>query len=138
MKQKIKNFIKDYPNNGLSHAVINYVGEEEFLYSAADVALHGADGGSFSGFIYYDDTIKFALDNYDSIKQCLRQYADECGIGIIEVLSGFTCLKNIDAEAITEAFYSRDQEHEYHAQVFNSLAWYAAELVAYDFYQAEE
>ena len=138
MKQQTKNFIKNYPNNGLSHAVINHVGEEEFLYSAVDVARHGADGGSFVGFIYYDDTLKFALDNYDSIKQCLRQHADDCGIGVIDVLSGFSCLKNIDADEIAEAFYSRDQNHEYHTQVFNSLAWYAAELVANDFYQSQE
>ena len=138
MKQQVKNFIKNYPNNGLSRAVINYVGEEEFLERAADVAMHGADGGSFVGFIYYDDTLKFALDNYDAIKQCLRQYADDCGMTVIDVLSGFACLKNIDEDEIAEAFYSRDQDHEHHVDVFNSLAWYAAELVADDFYQAEE
>ena len=138
MKQQLKNFIKDNPNNGLSHAVICHVGEEEFLCSAVDVARHGADGGSFVGFIYYDDTLKFALDNYDSIKQCLKQYADDCGMGVIDVLSGFTDLKYIDADEIAEAFYSRDQDHEHHTQVFNSLAWYAAELVAYDFYNSQE
>ena len=144
MKQQLKNFIKNYPNHGLSQAVINYVGEEEFLERAADVAIHGADGGAFNGFIYYDDTLPFALDNYDSIKQCLKQYADDCGIGVIEVLSGFTCLKsftclkNPEADEIAEAFYTKDPSHEYYTDVFNSLAWYAAELVANDFYQSRE
>ena len=138
MKQQTKNFIKNYPNNGLSRAVINYVGEDYFLESAEDVAMHGADGGAFNGFIYYDDTLKFALDNYDEIKQCLRDYADDCGTSLIGILSGFTCLNNIDADEIAEAFYSRDQDHEYHTPVFNALAWYAAELVANDFYNAQE
>ena len=138
MKQQTKNFIKNYPNNGLSQAVIDYAGEEEFLESAEDVAMHGADGGAFNSFIYCDDTLKFALDNYDEIKQCLKQYADDCGMGVIDILSEFSCLNNIDADEIAEAFYSRDQDHEYHTPVFNALAWYAAELVAYDFYQSQE
>ena len=138
MKQQLKNFIKNYPNNGLSQAVINYVGEEEFLERAADVAIHGASGGAFNSFIYYDDTLQFALDNYDSIKQCLRQYAEDFGVNLIDILSGFTCLKNIDSDDIAEAFYTKDPSHEYHAQVFNSLAWYAAELVASDFCQSQE
>ena len=138
MKQQLKNFIKNYPNNGLSHAVIYYIGEEEFLERAEDVAMHGADTGAFTGFIYYDDTLKFSLDNYDSIKQCLKQYADDCGMSIIDVLSGFTCLKNIDADEIAEAFYTKDPNHEYYVPIFNSLAWFAAELVANDFFQAQE
>ena len=138
MKQQTKNFIKNYPNNGLSQAVIDYVGEEEFLERAEDVAIHGAGDGAFNSFIYYDDTLKFALNNYDSIKQCLKQYADESGLTLIEILSGFSYLKNIDADEIAEAFYSQDQEHEYHTQVFNALALYAAELVSYDFYQSQE
>ena len=138
MKQQLKNFIKNYPNNGLSQAVINYVGEEEFLERAADVAIHGASGGAFNSFIYYDDTLKFSLDNYDSIKQCLRQHADDCGVNLIEVLSGFTCLNNTEADEVVEAFFSKDKNHEYYTQVFNALAWYAAELVANDFYNSQE
>ena len=138
MKHQTENFIKNYPNNGLSRAVINYVGEEEFIERAADVAIHGACGGAFSGLIYYDDTLKFSLDNYDSIKQCLRQYAEECGVGVIEILSGFTDLNNIDMDGIAEAFYTRDPSHEYHTPVFNSLAWYAAELVANDVYNSQD
>ena len=138
MKQQLKNFIKNYPNHGLSQAVINYVGEEEFLERAADVAIHGADGGAFNGFIYYDDTLPFALDNYDSIKQCLKQDADEFRMHFTEFLSGFTCLKNTEADDIAEAFYTKDPNHEYHTPVFNALAWYAAELVANDFYQSQE
>ena len=137
MKQQIKNFIKNYPNHGLSQAVINYVGEDNFLKGAADVAIHGADGGTWGGFIYYDDTLKFALDNYDIIKQCLRQYADECGMSIIDALLGFSYLKNNGADEIAEAFYTKDPNHEYHTPVFNALAWYAAELVAYNLYQAQ-
>ena len=138
MKQQLKNFIKNHPNNGLSQAVINYEGEEEFLERAADVAIHGADGGAFNSFIYYDDTLKFSLDNYDNIKQCLKQYADDCGLGVIEVLSEFTFLTNIDADEIAEAFYSKDPNHEYHTPVFNALAWYAAEFVANDLYNYRE
>ena len=138
MKQQTKNFIKNYPNNGLTWALIDYVGEDEFVANAEDVAKHGADTGAFTGFIYYDDTLKFSLDNYDSIKQCLKQYADDCGMSIIDVLSGFTCLKYIDADEIAEAFYTKDPNHEYHTPVFNSLAWFAAELVASDFYQSQE
>ena len=138
MKQQTKNFIKNYPNNGLSQAVIDYVGEDCFLDCAEDVAMHGADGGAFNSFIYYDDTLKFSLDNYDNIKQCLRQYADDCGVSVIDILSGFKDLKNIDADEIAEAFYSKDQDHEYHTPIFNALAWYAAELVANDFYQSQE
>ena len=138
MKQQIKNFIKNYPNHGLTWALIDYVGEDEFVASAEDVAIHGADTGVFTGFIYYDDTLKFALDNYDAIKQCLKQYADECGLSMIDILSGFKCLKYIDADEIAEAFYTKDPSHEYHTPVFNSLAWFAAELVANDFYQAQE
>ena len=138
MKQKTKNFIKNYPNNGLSQAVIDSVGEDCFLERAADVAIHGADGGAFNGFVYYDETIKFALDNYDSIKQCLKQDADEFRVNFIEFLSGFTCLKNIDADDIAEAFYTKDPSHKYYTDVFNALAWYAAELVANDLYQSQE
>ena len=138
MKQKTKNFIKNYPNNGLSQAVINHVGEEEFLERAADVAMHGAGGGAFNGFIYYGDTLKFSLDNYDSIKQCLKQDADEFRVNFTEFLSGFACLKNIDTDDIAEAFYTKDQSHKYYTDVFNALAWFAAELVANDFYNSQE
>ena len=138
MKQQLKNFIKNHPNNGLSHAVIYHVGEDCFMDCAEDVAMHGADAGAFNGFIYYDDTLKFSLDNYDSIKQCLRQYADDCGAGVIDILSGLTYLDNIDTDEIAEAFYTRDPGHEYHTPVFNALAWYAAELVANDFYNSQE
>lgn len=136
--KKLKQFIENYPNNGLSKAVIDYVGEESFIESAKDVAMHGASGGTWSELIYYDDTIRFSLNNYCEIRECLKERADDLGETVIYILSGFTELYGLDSDEIAEAFYTKDKEHEYHVPLFNALAWYAAEKVASDFCQSQE
>lgn len=47
----------------LAQAVIDNFGDDEsFVQSAPDVANYGIDGG-YSGFIYYSDTVPFAVKN---------------------------------------------------------------------------
>lgn len=105
----------------------------------------GAAGG-FNGFIYYSETVDFALKNRAAIIEKLRE-AIEDGLfegcnGIISAVLMFNCLKTEDkqerAELEEEAaicLFGDPEEYRRRdfAQVANALAWAALEGLAFRF-----
>mgnify|MGYP003640824315 FL=1 len=125
-------------NSALIDAVINqFGGKESFKESASDVSNHGIDGG-FGGFIYHNETVKFAQDNKALIMEMAEEQAQEFGSdGAFAMIKGFNCLteycqmarKNLHhytESEIAAAIYSDTDDS---TQVLNALAWYAAEEV---------
>ena len=114
-------------NSSLIDAVINqFGGKESFKESASDVSNHGIDGG-FGGFIYHDDTVKFATDNKALIMELAEEQAQEFGTIDVMMIQGFNCLNgNYNLEEIQQAIYGDSDDS---TQVLNALAWYAAEEV---------
>ena len=114
-------------NSALIDSVIEqFGGKESFKESASDVSNHGIDGG-FGGFIYHDDTVKFATDNKALIMELAEEQAQEFGTIDVMMIQGFNCLNgNYNLEEIQQAIYGDSDDS---TQVLNALAWYAAEEV---------
>lgn len=127
-------FINNSQFPSLAEAVIDQSGGwESFEESAVDVARYGANCG-YSGFIYYSETCGFFDANRQSIIRALSDSASDIGSNVIDMVSGFSCLSDIDKsdiEAILFGFEPSDECSE--TQVKNALAWFALELVCFDF-----
>ena len=101
-----------------------------------NIADYGIDGG-FSGFIYYSETVKFAKNNFNLIKDSLTELYGSMGEDVIEGMKNWGCLRSHELTTwdIAEALYA---EGEWETQVYNALAWYAAEETARRIADAEE
>ena len=75
-----------------SAAKTELLNEHCYLSSAVDAANHGAAGG-VSGFIYYDETYKFTIDNWPLIWGTLRELAEEHGSTISSLVATFRYCK---------------------------------------------
>jgi hypothetical protein len=110
----------------LVRAVVRQMGGwESFKESAPDITRHGIDGG-FHGFLYYSETVPFAKRNRKAILEMATQQADDLGMGLVEMVKGFNCLKGATETEIVEGLAGATDE----TQVPNGLAWYAGEEVA--------
>lgn len=101
-------------------------GWSSFTEMAKDIADHGI-GGGFHGWIYYADTVAFAKRNKAQIMAMARELANDIGEDVFAMIGGFNCLK-MDSAAVAEAIYNPRSDDS--VQVFNALAWFAAEEVA--------
>jgi hypothetical protein len=126
---KLKDFIKksslDAP---LIRAVILQFGSwEYFQETAKDITQHGADSG-FNGFIYYTDTVKFTRRHKVKILELASEMDSQIeGVGTIQFITGFNCLKGITADEVAKAIYTGRGDDV--TQVYNALAWFALEEV---------
>ena len=95
----------------------------------------GAAGG-FGGFIYYSETVAFARKHRSEIVKSIEELADDLGEGVLEMVQNFNCIKgDYTTTEIGKALYGRyDEEYDY---IYNALAWYALEEVAYEFAEWE-
>jgi hypothetical protein len=110
----------------LVRAVVRQMGGwESFKESAPDITRHGISGG-FHGFIYYSDTIAFAKRNRKAILELATQQAEDFGSGLVEMIKGFSCMRDSTEAEIIEGLAGNTDE----TQVPNALAWYAGEEVA--------
>ena len=110
----------------LVRAVVRQMGGwESFKESAPDITRHGISGG-FHGFIYYSDTIRFTKRNRKAIIEMASQQSKEFGMGLVEMIKGFNCLKGATEAEIVEGLAGSTNE----TQVPNGLAWYAGEEVS--------
>jgi hypothetical protein len=115
----------------LQRAVKRQLGSDnvqEFLETLQEVARHGADGG-FSGFIYYVDTVKFTKRNRAEILEQLKEDAESCGVSVADMVCGFNCFKGKELDEILSALYGGRGNSV--TTVYNGLAWYALESVAF-------
>lgn len=134
-----ENLLKAYePYDDIIKAVYKQLGcedEEEFFRIASDVMTPcgcGANAG-FTGFIYYSDTVEFYLQNRDGVRRLLNKAVDD-GIGYnsaVEMVSKFnSCGDLYSMDEIGMALYD-PQEHDDLTTLYDTLAKYALEEVAY-------
>lgn len=125
-------------NEALVRAVVRQAGGwEAFQENAEDVANHGADGG-FHGFIYYRDTVAFTRRNREAIIEALTESADSLGETVAGLVRSFRCLGGEYTEDdIGRALWGRFTDSDETTQIYNALAWFALETVAYDYVNAE-
>lgn len=124
-----KTFIDSTMFPTLSAAVIRHCGGWEcFKDIAEDVANHGADAG-FGGWTYYSETVAFTRKNKAAIMEALQADAQECGVGLLELVQSFRCIdSDASIDEIGQAIYAGKGNAV--ATVYNGLAWYALEAVA--------
>jgi len=109
--------------------------KDEAIQTLKDISNNGASGG-FSGFIYYDETCKFAQDNIKDIFDYAHDQADELGEGVYKMISNFNCFKDMDvketevASTIHLALKGVEDSQGNETQILNALSWYALEEVA--------
>ena len=125
---KLNQFVaKSHINEPLIRAVVRQSGGwEAFTDMADDITNHGVDGG-FHGWIYHAETVPFAKRNKGQILALASTLADDLGESMLAMIAGFNCLKTTP-EVIAEAIYNPRSSEQ--TQVFNALAWFAAEEVA--------
>lgn len=120
----------------LIRAVVkNMHGWESFKESAQDVVDHGAACG-FGNFIYYTDTIAFTTKNRKTIAEYAAEHSTEIGYkDEIGMILGFNCLQGCDdpitTSEIAKALYGRWLDVDTKTIIYNALAWYALEVVAW-------
>ena len=126
-KQSLVNLINstNIPESLVRAVVSQMGGWESFKESAPDITRHGISGG-YRGFLYYSETVPFAKRNRKAILEMARQQADDLGMGLVEMVKGFNCLKGATETEIVEGLAGATDE----TQVPNGLAWYVGEEVA--------
>ena len=96
----------------------------------------GAAGG-FGGFIYYNETRKFAKDNMKAIYNYAKEEAEEFGEDVFKMIQGFGCLKDINplTSEIADTIHGHPDNATMNdgvdTQILNALAWFALESVAH-------
>ena len=116
---------------------LNIDDEDELKQTFTDITnnQHGASGG-FNGFIYYDDTCKFAQDNIKDIFDYAYEQAEQLGEGVYKMISNFNCLNDMNvketevASTIHLALKGVEDDQGNETQILNALSWYALEEVA--------
>lgn len=136
----MKTFLDRSGHAALAAAVIEQSGGwEQFQQTAKDVANHGADAG-FSGWCYYAETAAFAKANRDTIRDLVRECADNLGETMVGLVLGFRCLNvgsEITQDDIGEVLWGNGEgEMAYYIQ--NALAWFALEQMAWEFANIED
>ena len=126
---------KSHINAPMIRAVVRQSGGwEAFTGMAEEITNHGVDGG-FHGWIYHAETVPFAKRNKGQILALASTLADDFGESMLAMIAGFNCIKTTP-EVIAEAIYNpRSSER---TQVFNALAWFAAEEVARSYCDCKE
>ena len=123
MKTKVQVLKDNAQYKTLINAVINRVG----LDSVEDIIHHGI-GGGYGGFIYYEDTHKFAMRYRKDIISMLEEKADSLGEDIVAMVCGFNCV-NADKDDKRDLYRYLGMSKVEQGSITNALAWFAAEEV---------
>lgn len=126
MKTKVS-VLKDNPEKKrLINAVLDRVG----IDSVKDIVNNGIDGG-FSGFIYYEETHKFAMYYRKDIVAWLQESADQMGEDVVKMVSGFGVFRNspMDQEDRQDLYNYLGGGRNKQSTITNVMAWFAAEEV---------
>ena len=119
--------------NRLRAAVVKQLGGwPAFTEAAPDIVNHGIDGG-FTGFIYHSDTVEFAWKHRREIIPYLIEMAEDIGTDAASMVAGFRCLNGgYTANDIIRELTIPGRD-KLDPTVWNALAWYAAESVAWEY-----
>lgn len=125
----------------LIRAVVKQLGgmDNDLKDTMKNILSHGIDGG-YSGFIYYSDTVKFAVKNQKAIVALLEEQAGQLGEDVVEMVKNFNSFNKYIAGLRCNTMDKDDEKELYlflagHAgrckghTVTNVLAWYACEEV---------
>lgn len=107
--------------------------KEEFFQVLEDVSRCscGAAGG-FTGFIYYSETSDFWRKNRKKIMDYASEVAEGLGENTLSMVRQFNSLKgSFTEDEIGRALYGIFDASLY--QIYNSMAWFALEEIAYKF-----
>lgn len=88
----------------------------------------------FGNFIYYTDTVAFTAKSRKIIAEYAAEHSTEIGYkDEIEMILGFNCLQHDDLTSsdIARALYGRLTDDDKKTIIYNALAWYALEVVAW-------
>jgi hypothetical protein len=126
MKTKKQVLAENSDYKALINAVISNIGMD----AVKDVNNHGIDGG-FSGFIYYSDTHKFAMQYRKLICKMLEQMADELGEDVVKMVSCFGVFRNspMDQDDKKDLYKYIGGGRPEQGTITNVMAWFAAEEV---------
>ena len=111
--------------------------KDEAIQTLKDITnnKHGAAAG-FNGFIYYDETCKFARENIKDIFDYAVEQAEQLGEEVYKMISNFNCLNDMNvketevASTINLALKGVEDDQGIETQILNALSWYALEEVA--------
>lgn len=113
-------------------------GWAEFKEIAQDVADHGCSGGIVGGLIYYTDTVAFTKRNLPAIKRLLASQWNERGYNSVsDMVSKFNGLDE-SLESVEYLLLTGRADPDIKEQVYNVLAWYACEHIAYEYVSLKE
>lgn len=127
---------KNYCGETLAALVIpvkNQMGlnKEDFFAELENVlrSPYGAAAG-FCGFIYYHDTVNFWRKNKNKIMRFAEEQAVELGLNVVDMVAGFNAIKDdFTMGEVAAALYGSYNED--YTNIYNVMAWYALEEVAY-------
>lgn len=126
----LKSFVESsHLSSRIIRAVVRQVGGwASFQEIAQEVAQYGADSG-WTGFTYYQDTVRFAQRHKCELLCMANVMAQEIGESSgFTLIAGFRCLQNRTADEVFDALYNPRSDAR--TDVFNALAWFALEEVA--------
>lgn len=136
----VQTFLQRSGHAALAAGVIEQSGGwDEFQQIARDVAIHGAQGG-FNGWIYHSETSAFAKAYRDSIRELVRDCVDNLGDTMTGIVLGFGCLNvgcEITEDDVGEVLWG-EGKGEMAVYIQNALAWFALEMMAWDYASLEE
>ena len=126
MKTIKKVILENKEYKTLINAVINNISIE----SVEDVNNHGVSGG-ISGFIYYEDTHKFAIKHRKNIIALLERDADDFGEEVVKMITNFGYFRNNKAnkEDLKDIYKYLGGGRCDSGGITNLMAWYACETV---------
>jgi hypothetical protein len=126
MKTK-KQVIEDNQDfKALINAVISRIGKE----AIEDVNRSGADAG-WSGFIYYTETHKFAIQYRKQIVTLLKYQAESMGEEVMTMVKSFGVFRNpgFDSQDETDFYNYMGGGKVEQGTLTNVMAWFALEEV---------
>jgi len=135
MKTTKNNFLKNTSlSSNLVDAVLTQMGLtfDEFKENTED--YRDASAG-ISGFTYYNDTHKFAIENQSEILSLLDEMADQFGEDVVEVVKNFGVFRgSMDKDEKKDLYKflgSNSDESAYEtSSVLNVMAWLCVEQLA--------
>jgi len=146
--EKLRNYI--YRNNSFPARTVNNVIEtlgyplsgsgeafKELSAEFVNCAEHGADIG-ISGFIYYNETVKFFRKNRAAIASHIERTASELGTDIFTLIQCFGVFNDTDKPTPTEigkALWDKSKSYPEYTTLYNVFAWYALEEISRTWYR---